>query len=144
MTSENNIPKRYLASETTLHLKQSIVCLRFDMKPLNGIIYEAYENGQLMYERNYKDGKEDVLLRGWYEDGQLKYECNVKDGKKDGLERWWHENGQLEYEYNYKDGKKDGLDRTWYENGQLKYECNFKDDLLISEKGYDKDGNLKI
>lgn len=41
MTSENNTPKRYLASETTLHLKQSIVCLRFDMQPLNGIIYET-------------------------------------------------------------------------------------------------------
>ena len=41
---------------------------------------ERHENGQLEYERNYKDDKADGLWKEWYENGQLEYERNYKDG----------------------------------------------------------------
>jgi len=41
-----------------------------------------YENGQIEYERNYKDGKLEGKSISYYENGQIKYEENYKDGKK--------------------------------------------------------------
>ena len=112
-----------------------------DGKP-DGLTREWYDNGQLRREKNYKDGKIVGLSRIWYgEDGQLADEVNYKDGKKDGFHRMWYENGQLIWERNYKDGRKDGFDRIWYKNGQLKKESNYKNGRLISTKRYDENGN---
>ena len=47
MLAEDNSSKRYRKGETTIHLGNSPVCTRFDMKPLNGLIFETYKNGQL-------------------------------------------------------------------------------------------------
>ena len=58
----------------------------------NGIGFDVYENGQLRYEYNYKDGRKDGLQKGWHANGQLKQEINLKDGWKDGL-KGWDENG---------------------------------------------------
>jgi len=114
----------------------------------NGIVYEGnfengdqkgygnktwwYENGQMRYEHNFKDGKKDGKSTRWYENGQMRYEHNFKDGKKDGKFIWWHENGQIKLEENYKDGKLDGKETYWYENGQRQSESNYKDGKCIS------------
>ena len=95
-----------------------ILLLKNDMKPVTGIV------------------------RGWHENGQLWYEKNYKDGKRVGSHREWHENGQLRFEVNFKDGKFEGLSRNWFEDGQLWYEKNYKDGELISEKCFDRYGNL--
>ena len=137
---------RYHVDNTTFALNDTVLYLKYDMKPINGVLYndigdmgicvkgkkdglwrEYYENGQLWYEYNYKDGKRDGLYRQWYENGQLWYEINYKDDKQDGLLRQWYENGQLETENYYKDGKSDGLGRGWYTNGQLFGEYYYKD-----------------
>ena len=153
---------RYHVDKTTFALKDTVVYLKHDMKPINGEILcdyggvmgiyvkgkpdgfqrDWYENLQVMYDRNYKDGKEDGLGREWYKNGQLKSEGNWKDGELDGLDRWWYEDGQLKIETNFKDGKRDGLCRGWHENGQLKFDYNYKDGKLISKKDWDKDGRL--
>ena len=154
---------RYHVDKTTFALNDTVVYLKHDMKPINGVLYcdngdigiyvngkidglcrEWYTNGQLMYEHNYKDGKEDGLGRMWYDNGQLLYEYNYKDGRDDGLHRLWHKDGQLCSESNYKDGEYDGLYRQWYENGQLNRKSNFKDGKRDgwSKKWYDN-GQLK-
>ena len=151
---------RYHVDKTTFALKDTVVYLKHDMKPINGVLYCDYgdvgiyvkgkkdgllrewKNGQLWIEGNYKDGKADGLVREWYKDGQLQFEGNYKDGKRDGLIRKWYDDGQLKIETNFKDGKRDGLDRGWHENGQLKFDYNYKDGKLISKKDWDKDGRL--
>jgi antitoxin component YwqK of YwqJK toxin-antitoxin module len=55
----------------------------------------------------------------------------------------YHPNRKKRYESTYKDGKKDGLWTDWYENGQKRYEGTWKDGYLISEKYWDRDGNLE-
>ena len=98
------------------------VCyLKADMSIVTGIVTQAYEDGQLKLEANYKDGQEDGLYKTWYENGQLRFEANYKDDERDGLYRKWYENGQLRFEANYKDGELDGLSKTWDENGQRTY-----------------------
>ena len=46
-----------------------------------------YENGQLGYKRNFKDGKLDGLYESYYENGQLESKENYKDGKETDLMR---------------------------------------------------------
>ena len=46
------------------------------------------------------------MQEGWYENGQLKYRANWKNGKLDGLQEYWYENGQLQRRGNYKNGWK--------------------------------------
>ena len=48
---------------------------------------------------------DDETKYSYYENGQIKYEGNYKDGKKDGKYTWWYENGQKQSEGNYKDGE---------------------------------------
>ena len=143
--SENVKPKlkEYSLDEVKVNANH-MVFFKKDMKPVTGIVRDWYENGQLQYDGNFKDGKRDSLCRTWYEDGQLMYDNNFKDGKRDGLSREWYENGQLKFEYNFKDGKEDGLCRGWHENGQLKNEYNYKDGTLIDDRCYDENGNKII
>lgn len=96
-------------------------------EPYTGVIYEAYENGQLKREVPYKDGKEEGVAKEWYENGQLHLAVPTKAGKMEGVGRAWHENGQLQTEDPYKDGKKEGIGKLWHENGQLLSETTYKD-----------------
>jgi antitoxin component YwqK of YwqJK toxin-antitoxin module len=57
----------------------------------------------LKSEANYKDGKKDGLHRGWYENGQLMFEFNYKNGKRT-LYKEWYENGRLESKKVYDNG----------------------------------------
>jgi len=41
-----------------------------------------YENGQIEFESNYKDGKADGKAISYYPSGQIKSEIEYKDGKK--------------------------------------------------------------
>lgn len=62
--------------------------------PFTGEIFENYENGQLQYKSNFKDGKEDGLYEFYYENGQLWYKRNYKDGKGDGLSEFYDPKGK--------------------------------------------------
>ena len=46
----------------------------------DGLIEEFYDNGQLRFKRNYKDGKKDGLQENYDEDGRLYKKENYKDG----------------------------------------------------------------
>ena len=45
------------------------------------------------------------MEREYYENGQIWYEGNYKDGKREGKWTEYYENGQIEWEENYKDGE---------------------------------------
>ena len=60
----------------------------------NGVGFSVYQDGQLEWEENYKDGKKDGLAKYWYENGQLRFEVNWKDGEPDYSYKSWDEDGQ--------------------------------------------------
>ena len=95
---------------------------------VNGIAIQYYENGKIMLESVFKDGKQDGISKSYYENGQLEEESVIKDGKKNGISKFYYENGQLKAEIINKDGKKDGISKLYYGNGKLKSEATFKDD----------------
>lgn len=56
---------------------------------------------------------------GYYENGQLKYKVNYKNGKEDGPFECYHKNGQLESIGVYKDGKLYNVYKEYDEDGKL-------------------------
>jgi antitoxin component YwqK of YwqJK toxin-antitoxin module len=87
----------------------------FKGEPFTGVAVEKADNGQT--------------------------ETTYKDGKKHGLE-FSHRNGQKSEERTWKNDKKDGLWTSWYDNGQKWFEKTYENGKKISEKWWDKDGNL--
>ena len=49
---------------------------------MQGIYKEYHENGQLVYEVNYIDGKMNGIYKSYHDNGQLACEVNYIDGKK--------------------------------------------------------------
>ena len=94
----------------------------------HGAVEEYYENGQLEYKYNYKDGKLDGAVEEYYENGQLELKFNFKDGKEDGIHESYDETGQLRYTKNYKDGKSDGLRVSYLPNGKILFKTCYKND----------------
>ena len=91
----------------------------------------SYENGQILDEENYKNGKKVGKWIKGYENAQIKSDGNYKDDKKDGKWMYWNKSGQLLNEENYKDGKKDGKWVSWSEDGKKEKEEFYKDGKLI-------------
>lgn len=159
-TASDSTINRYDISKT-VNATDTLMCLKFDMKPLNGIVYCEfgdvgtfvngkpdgankgwYEDGQLEWYINFKDGIREGTYKWWYENGQLEAESFYKDGKLEGTQNKWHESGQLMLHYNHKDGEKVGVWNTWYINGQLQFSTSYKDGKVESFKWWDEDGQL--
>jgi len=100
--------------------------------PFTGEIFENYENGQLSYKENFKDGKKDGLSESYYENGQLRHKNNFKHGKHiDGLCEIYNENGQLVYKTNHKDGEQNGPFAVYKDDGTLSFKGTYKDGKRI-------------
>ena len=105
-----------------------------------------YENGKILSEINYKDGKRNGKCKYYSKNGKVLSKLNYKAGKAEGLYKSYYENGQLKEEGNFKytdEGvysRKEGIWKTYYEDGQLKTESTIKDGIPIEWKTYDKEG----
>ena len=109
----------------------------------HGLCEGYYENGQLSYSENYKNDYPHGLCKGYYENGQLEYSENYKDGELHGLLEHYYENGQMERYGNFVNGEPDGFTFTYYENGQLEYLETYEDGELHGlQECYDEDGQL--
>jgi antitoxin component YwqK of YwqJK toxin-antitoxin module len=140
--------KTYHASKTAD--KWGTCVRRITSKPITGVVFDNYENGQLRTQSTYKKGKLSGNYKSWFDNGQVFCECNYWNGLLDGKYAVWNEqgqlinecyyvngdlhgknniwddNGQLIQEFNYIRGAKDGLNREWFSNGQLKTEENYE------------------
>jgi len=91
-----------------------------DSKPT--VKEEFYPNGELKSRTNYQAINVGVKKHGleehYHENGQLIFKRNYKDGKPHGLVERYHENGQLSYKTYYKDGEQQGLEESYDENGK--------------------------
>ena len=108
---------------------------------------EYWENGQVLSQIYYLEGKRDGSCRHWYKNGQLMNEGFYKNGKMTGSFISYYENGQIESHGTFKYTKsgiysrKDGVWKYYYKNGQIERESIIKDGVE-ELKFYDKEGNL--
>ena len=80
-----------------------------DNKLYTGYFIRHFDNGNINFEGNYKDGKKDSLMKGYYDNQQIGYEVNYKNGIKHGKHTMYYENGNLSEEGNFIDGKEEGI-----------------------------------
>jgi len=108
---------------------------------------EYYDNGNVLSQIHYLDGKRDGSCRHWYKNGQLMNEGFYKNGKMTGPFMSYYENGQIQSHGNYKYtesgvySRKDGVWKYYYDNGTIQSESNIKNGVE-ELKFYDKEGNL--
>ena len=111
---------------------------------VTGIVEKFSDSGLLQSRANYRDGEEVVqTIFNYFENEQLEFKENYRDGVKEGLFEWFHENGQLDVRGNYRDGKREDLFERFHENGQLWTRGNYTDgerEGLYEE--FDRNGNL--
>jgi antitoxin component YwqK of YwqJK toxin-antitoxin module len=95
--------------------------------PFTGYAYEYHDNGQLLRNQYFKDGKRQGLIETFYDNGQIAHHENFRDGKKEGLTMSYSiYDGQLEEKRNYRDGKLDGL-LISYRNERISGKDCYKD-----------------
>jgi antitoxin component YwqK of YwqJK toxin-antitoxin module len=106
-----------------------------------------WDNGQVLSQIHYSEGKRDGSCRHWYKNGQLMNEGFYKNGKMTGPWMSYHENGQIQNYGSYKYtesgvySRKDGVWKYYYNNGQIQNESIIIDGVE-EMKFYDKEGNL--
>lgn len=84
------------------------------------IVTNHYDEGQVSSVHHEtpggkKHGKETVF----YNNGQMQYERTWKNGKLDGEGKHYHQNGNLHYTEAYKDGQKSGSWSFYEEDGTI-------------------------
>ena len=80
-----------------------------------------YENGEILSDENYNEGKKDGVCRLWFPNKQIKFQLNYTEDKLHGNAKWWFENGQLWRNENYNESRRHGKCVEWYPNGKLRY-----------------------
>ena len=104
-SSEEQAQARFHAEETDFKKDGKIVRKKTDNKPLTGVVFWNHDNGQLAYERNFKDGLLDGLSKTWYDNGQLSSEGSFTKDQLNGTVRAWFRDGGLEYDRFYEKGR---------------------------------------
>jgi len=108
---------------------------------------EYWDNGNVLSQVHYLDGKRDGSCRYYYKNGPLMNEGFYKKGKMIGKWMSYFEDGQIKSHGSYKYtesglySRKDGVWEYYYDNGQLQSESIIKDGVE-DLKFYDKKGNL--
>ena len=119
----------------------------YEQKPFNGIAFANSKSGVLLYEKDFKNGKE-IKNRNYYAAAadsipHLKFETQVKDGKRNGLRRGWYYSGKIKFEGYFKNGWNNGIYKNWYENGNLEKESFFEMGVKVGiYKNWSNNGNL--
>ena len=110
----------------------------------DGLLKEYHDNGNIMLEYNFQNGKKNGEQKKWYDNKQLSIKYNYINGNLSGLQKKWYKNGQIKSEINYINNNLDGITKHWYSNGQLKFVKNYKNGSLIETlENYDIDGNTQ-
>ena len=97
--------KRYHANQTDQKKDGILVRDSSSNEPLSGIVYFHFANGQLAYEREYKNGLLDGLSISYHENGTKSSVGNFIKNQLHGKAAVWDQNGNLEAERNYHKGK---------------------------------------
>ena len=87
-------------------------------EPFDGKAASYYPNGRLMYEAEYKDGKQHGKIISFYENGSKESEGAMENGVFHGNFIHYYPNGQKQSQYNYRNGNAISRD-NWDETGKV-------------------------
>ena len=103
---------------------------------------EYLENGKIVEEKNYIDGKKEGKALETFE-GMIQMKTNYKNNKIDGDMFLYYPSGKLLQKRKFINGKAEGELIEYYENGVVKEKAYFINDKQEKEHFfYDEKGNL--
>lgn len=110
----------------------------------HGLAHEFTENGILISEKRYEDGRLQGISKLYYSSGKIMTEWGNKYDKREGIAIGYYENGNIKDKGYYKSDKLDGVVLKYRKDGTLKSKMNFKENLPngIAET-FDIDGTLE-
>ncbi len=134
--------KVFNLEETTLHLEDTVVYLRNDMIPVDGVIQCKNAENKKVFEVSYLRGKKSGPMKLWCPNGQLIFSGSYLKGLPHGSFEWYYSSGKIKAKCNYFEGQLSGKCQGWYEEyGQLKYEENYqKGGLFGVQRYFSEDG----
>lgn len=71
-------------SEKKVFFKDMLCYSVEDSVLLNGVVHSNYPTGQVKLETSYRNGIKNGLYKSWDDDGNLTYQANYVDGKEEG------------------------------------------------------------
>ena len=99
----------------------------------NGTVCYYHDNGQKLYEGNYKLGLQDGPDVWWTENGGIEENATYSNGEELSATRFeYYANGQTLRMTEYKNGAKDGASKEWKMNGDIEKEAIFKNGKEIN------------
>jgi|TARA_B100001964_G_scaffold226570_1_gene275606 antitoxin component YwqK of YwqJK toxin-antitoxin module len=93
-----------------------------------------YENGDVLKEEEYKNGKLNGLFRQFFPNGNISVGGSYKDGLKTGPWLYNKENGERHiFEFEYKEGKLDGYMSTYNEMGETELMVSYSNGEITNK-----------
>jgi len=80
---------------------------------------EYYENGNLQYERTFKDRQKDGIAKEYFKNGNVKVEVMYDQGEMQGEFKEYYPSGALKNVRIYVDGVIEGVTKKYNEDGKL-------------------------
>ena len=113
---------------------------------IDGIEKRYYENGNIISEINFENGKEKIngIYKTYNNNGKIESEGNFINGT--GIEKWYFEDGvTVSIIIPRKNGFDNGVMQEYYESGKIKKETNYINDKEEGKsKEYFENGVLNI
>jgi len=69
--------------------------LYYKNEPFTGFVVDYYENGNIIYEEEYKDGYKNGAMRQYFKNGQINEECFKKHHRFYDSYKFWYIDGIL-------------------------------------------------
>ena len=101
-------------------------CVDKNNQPLNGKIYETWENGQYKSIINYKKGYADGLATYFNEDGKQMERVYYKNGIKNGMDKIYYDNRTIKVWAQYNNGLLDGWQNFYTSDGKQQGKAFYK------------------
>jgi len=110
----------------------------------HGIWKKWFENGNLMFEGEYLNGKKNRVWKQYLITGQILTQGEYVDNVKEGLWITWFDNGSKKIEGSYKNGMKDGVWINFTNSGDKYNEIAYINDVEQPDTyiEWDKYGNI--
>ncbi|MEO8360377.1 MAG: hypothetical protein ABI672_10135 [Vicinamibacteria bacterium] len=87
--------------------------------PPDRIVQLFADNGSLLSQTSYRDGRKVGRFVSFWPDGQRRVEALYTGDVIDGVYRSWHANGRLAELRHYVDGHEVGVQQAWTDRGEL-------------------------
>ncbi len=109
---------------------------------LDGVRQIFAEDGTIIREERYDEGRLQGVSKVYYESGALKAEIHFENNQREGISKVFAPTGALWAEEVYKDNKLNGVTKSYYPGRKLMFEVSFQDGVPLLRKQFYPSGGI--